>query len=137
MLRILLVDDDAVIRQGLRMLLELKRNLTVIGETGDGETALALAHTLKPDVVVMETTLACLSGIQTAEKISASVPECAVVILSLKDDAETRARAHAAGAKAFVGKHETPRVLLEAIQQVGVQAQVRNVGQMEACDYAK
>ncbi len=117
MLRILLVDDDRIIRQGLKMLLELRRNLLVIGEAEDGETALTLAQTLRPDLVIMESALPQLDGITVATRMRAGSCQCAVVMLSLKDDVETRTRALAAGANAFVGKHETPNRLLEAVQQ--------------------
>ena len=117
MIKILLVDGDPVIRRGLQMLLGLRRNWTVVGEAGDGETALALVKELEPDIVLMEIALPQLDGIATMERIGRIAPHCAIVILSLHDDPQTRGRALAAGAKAFVAKHETPKALLAAIQK--------------------
>jgi DNA-binding NarL/FixJ family response regulator len=122
MIKILLVDGDAVIRQGLHMLLDLRRNISLVGEAADGATALALVQALDPDVVVMEVMLPGVNGGAVAEKMRELAPRSAVVMLSLSDDAVTRERARAAGAKAFVGKYETPRVLLEAIAQAAGRA---------------
>ena len=117
MLKILLVDDDQIIRQGLKMLLELRRHLEIIGEASDGETALALAQTLRPDLVIVESALPRLDGIQVVTRLRAAADKCTIVMLSLKDDAETRTQALAAGANVFIGKHETPNRLLEVIRQ--------------------
>jgi DNA-binding NarL/FixJ family response regulator len=117
MITILLVDDQSIVRQGLRMKLALEPDVFVVGETASGEEALALATHLQPDVVLMDIELPLMDGIVTTAKLRAVAPGCAVVILSLYDDAKTRALAQAAGAAAFVGKQEPGETLLATIRR--------------------
>ena len=119
MITILLVDDQPLIRSGLRMRLELEPDLAVIGEAGDGAAALALARETHPQVVIMDIAMPIMDGIAATAAIRAAVPESAVVVHSLHDDAATQARARAAGAVAFVGKHHLEAPLLAAIRQAG------------------
>ena len=117
MITILLVDDQSIVRQGLRMELALEPDLKVIGEAENGEDALELARRLQPDVILMDVQLPLMDGITTTVKLRTIAPGCAVVILSLYDDAKTRAAARAAGVAAFVGKQEQAEKLLAAIRQ--------------------
>jgi DNA-binding NarL/FixJ family response regulator len=121
MIKVLLADDEPAVRHGLRMRLALDPYLVVVGEAGDGERALTQTGALRPDVVVMDVEMPALDGIAATERLRAESPGTAVVILSIHDDAATRAQAHAAGAKAFVSKHESPGVLLEAIHRAAEQ----------------
>ena len=98
------------------MQLALEPDMSVVGEAGSGEDALALAACLRPDVVLMDIELPRMDGITATAKLQALVPTCAVVILSLYDDARTRTLAQAAGAVAFVGKQEPGEKLLAAIR---------------------
>ena len=116
MISVLLVDDDPVVRQGLRMRLALEVDVQVVGEAGDGEAALRVAPGLHPDVVVMDVAMPCMDGIAAAAALRSLAPDSAVVILSLNDDEDVRARARAAGAAAFVGKHQGAEALLGAIR---------------------
>ena len=118
LIRLLVVDDDALVRHGLRMRLELEQDLEVVGEAKDGAAALRLAHLLAPDVVLMDLVMPELDGLRATEILSKRSPSSAVVALSLYDGPEDRARAREAGAAAFVGKHEPETVLLEAIRRV-------------------
>ena len=121
MITLLLVEDELLVRQGLCMWLEGETDTTVVGEASDGAEAITLAQALQPDVVLMDISLPTIDGITAAAAIRAAVPHCAVVFLSLYDDAATRARADAAGAVAFVGKQEGVRALQSAIRQAGRQ----------------
>ena len=81
-------------------------DIRVIGEASNGAEAIALAQALHPDVVLMDISMPAPDGIAATAALRASVPQCAVVLLSLSDDASMRARAHAAGAATLVGKQE-------------------------------
>jgi DNA-binding NarL/FixJ family response regulator len=119
MITVLLVDDQSAMRSGLRMRLELEPDMAVIGEAGDGATALALVREKRPDVVIMDIEMPGMDGIAATAAIHAAVPESAVVVHSLYDDVATQSRARAAGAIAFVGKHRLEAPLLAAIRQAG------------------
>lgn len=121
MITLLLVDDEALVRYGLRMWLERVADITVIGEASNGAEAVALAQALQPDVVLMDISMPAADGIAATAALRALVPHCAVVLLSLQDDAAMRARAQAAGAVTLVGKQEGVRSLLGAIREAGRQ----------------
>ena len=112
----LLVDDQASVRRGLRLRLALEPDLSIVGEAPDGATALALAAALRPDVVVMDVEMTGLDGITAAEALRTVAPESAVIMLSLHGDPTTRARAAAAGAVAFIEKQAAEPSLLTAIR---------------------
>ncbi len=114
--RVLVVDDDPLVRAGLAMVIGGSPDLTVVGEAGDGVEALELAHQLRPDVVVMDVSMPEMDGLNSTARLRADRPESAVVVLTLHDNGEARARARDAGACAFVGKHETADALLAAIR---------------------
>lgn len=116
MIRVVLVDDEPNVRRGLKMRLELTKEMAVVGESGNGETALALIHELQPDVVVMDIELPGQDGLTLTGRLCAEKPCPAIVILSMHDHAETRARARQAGAASFVSKHEKTSVLLQSIR---------------------
>ena len=117
MIRVLLVDDQPAIRQGLRMRLGLEDDLTVVGEAAEGPAALALAPALQPDVVLLDVEMPGMNGIDTAHALRAAAPACAVVMLTLHGDSLTRARAAEAGVRIFVEKHEADMALVQAIHQ--------------------
>ncbi len=117
MISILLVDDQPVVRRGLRMRLALEPDVEVVGEAGDGQAALLLATTLQPAVVVMDIEMPGMDGLSATALLRERNPASAVVILSMYDDAPTRKRAQQAGAVAVVGKHETTETLLAIIRQ--------------------
>jgi two-component system, NarL family, response regulator LiaR len=87
-IRILIVDDHGVVRQGLRMYLALDPDLEVVGEAGDGLEAIRLAHTLKPNVVLMDLVMPVMDGITATEAIRRELPEVEVIALtSVLEDA--------------------------------------------------
>ena len=117
MIRIVLVDDQPSIRQGLRMWLSLEPDMTVVGEASNGREAMTLVQRLAPDVVLMDVEMPEMDGIQAATAMRVSTPQSAVVMLSIHDDGATRARAHASGAAAFVTKNGAFEVLVATIRQ--------------------
>ncbi len=121
MITLLLVDDEPLVRHGLRRWLERVADITVIEEASDGAEAIALAQALHPDVVLMDISMPAADGIAATAALRASVPHCAVVLLSLHDDATTRARAQVAGAATLVGKQEGVKALLTAIREAAGQ----------------
>jgi DNA-binding NarL/FixJ family response regulator len=124
MITLLLVDDEPLVRQGLHTFLEREGDIRVIGEASNGAEAIALVQALHPDVVLMDISMPAPDGIAATTALRASVPQCAVVLLSLYDDASMRARAQAAGAATLVGKQEGVRALLAAIREAGGKGRV-------------
>jgi DNA-binding NarL/FixJ family response regulator len=122
-IRLLLVDHRPSVQRGLKMRFAMEEDLEVVGEAAEATEAIPLARTLRPDVILMDVEM---SGIASAGRLRAAAPQSAVVIFTLHDDAATREQARAAGAAAFVAKHRTEEVLLEAIR--GVAATYRKQG---------
>ncbi len=116
MIRVLLVDDQAVVRRALRGRFHLEPDLEVVGEASSGSEALALAQALTPDVVLMDVEMPGMDGIEATAALCRAMPLSAVVMLSIYDDAQTRGRAQEAGAVAFVEKRGETESLLSAIR---------------------
>ena len=117
MIRVLLVDDQPVVRRGLRVRFQLEPDMQVIGEASTGSEALTLAQILTPDVVLMDIEMPDMDGIEATVALRTVVPQSIVVILSIHTDRQTRMKAQAAGAVAFVEKRGTTDILLAAIRQ--------------------
>lgn len=100
------------------MWLGLEPDLIVVGEAGDGEEVCGLVDLLQPDVVLMDVEMPGLNGLEATAVVHSLRPALPVVILSMYDDIETRARAWVAGAAAFVPKAELESVLLRTIRDV-------------------
>ena len=107
MIRIILADDHAVMRRGLRLLLEEQEGFQVVGEANDGREAVTLAETLKPDVAVLDITMPNMNGIEAARQISGKQPACRIVVLSMHSDEGYVLRALKAGARGYLLK-ESP-----------------------------
>ncbi|MFN8382530.1 MAG: response regulator transcription factor [Anaerolineales bacterium] len=116
MIKILLVDDDPNIRRGLRMLLVMESDFSVVGEANDGWEALRLARELQPDVAVMDIRLPSLDGLSAAERLRVSQPNSKVIILTLYDEPANRERAEQIGVAAFIPKQKTDGELVNAIR---------------------
>jgi DNA-binding NarL/FixJ family response regulator len=119
-IRLLVVDDRLTVRTGLRIWLALEPDLEVVGEASDGSEAISLTQTLRPDVVLMDVEMPGMDGISATAALRQVVPQSAVVILTLYDDAATRTRAQEAGAAAFVAKHRMEETLLAEIRRVAM-----------------
>jgi len=116
--RILLADDHTVMRSGLRLLLERQPDLTVVGEAANGREAIALAATLKPDVVVMDIAMPHLNGVEATRQIVNQSPNTAVVILSMHSDESYVIRSLKAGARAYLLKDSAEADLIDAIRAI-------------------
>lgn len=116
MIRVLLVDDQANIRRGLRMRLGLEPDIEVVGEAADGEAAVRMAQLLAPNVVVMDVQMPIMDGIDATVAVTKEAFPPGVVMLSLYDDERTRARARDAGAVVFVPKTCMHEHLVDAIR---------------------
>jgi len=115
-IRLLLVDDHAVVRTGLRMLLEGEADMEIVGEAGTGAGALTAVETLRPDVVLMDIGLPDQSGIDATRAIKRLIPTTAVVALTIHEDEEYFFRMLEAGATGYVPKRAAPEELLTAIR---------------------
>jgi two-component system, NarL family, invasion response regulator UvrY len=117
-IKVLLVDDHAVVREGYRRLLEREPDIEVVGEAGDGSQACERALALGPDVVVMDIALPGSSGIEAMRRMLAERPQLRVLMFSMHDDAIFSSRAMQAGALGYLSKASAPEVLLQAILAV-------------------
>ena len=117
MIRLVLVDDQATVRQGLKMRLLLEPDIAVVGEASSGKEALALVQQLSPDVVLMDIEMPDMDGITATTALYSIVPQSVTVMLSIHSDNVTRVRAQMAGAKAFVEKLGSTEELVSAIRQ--------------------
>ena len=115
-IRLLLVDDHAVVRSGLRMLLEGEADVEIAGEAGTAREALDLLGRLHPDVVLMDIGLPDLSGIDATREIKTLSPGTAVVALTIHEDEEYFFKMLEAGASGYVPKRAAPEELLTAIR---------------------
>ena len=118
MTRVLLADDHRLMRSGLRLVIERHPGLTVVGEADDGRQAVALAESLKPDVIVLDIGMPNLNGIEAARQIAAEHPEIAIVMLSMHSDEGYVLRALKAGARAYLLKDSAEEDLTKAIEAV-------------------
>jgi len=115
---VLLADDHAVLRAGLRMLINTQPDMTVIAEAADGDEALRRANETRPDVVVMDITMPVMGGIQAIELIRQSLPETNILVLTMHDDTGYLRSALAAGASGYVVKRSADSELISAINAV-------------------
>jgi len=116
--RVVLVDDHAVVREGYRRLLERTADISVIAEVASGEEAYRVVCDLQPDVTVMDINLPGLGGIEAVRRIVARLPEAKVLMFSMHEDTVFSSRALQAGARGYVTKSAAPEVLVEAVRLV-------------------
>lgn len=115
-LRLLVVDDHAAARGGLRLRLSRESDLLIVGEAAAAAEALRLAASLSPDVILVDVSLPDGDGIDLLPRLREVLPNACCVILTLDDTPQQRRRALSTGAAGFVGKHEPTDVLLAAIR---------------------
>lgn len=117
-IKILLVDDHAIVREGYRRLLESEPSMRIVGEASDASQACQSARALRPDVVVMDIALPGISGIEATRRLLKEQPQLRVLIFSMHDDAIYASRALEAGALGYLSKVSAPEVLVKAIYAV-------------------
>lgn len=110
-LRVLVVDDHPIVREGVRRILEAAPDMQVVGEANDGASALALAARLLPDAAVVDVGLPDMSGLELVRLLKAQRAELTVVVLSMYDDAEYARESRVAGASAYVVKDSAATML--------------------------
>lgn len=120
-IRVLLADDHKPLREGLRSLIEEQPNMKVVAEAGDGRTALRLAQTLFPDVVIMDISMPGMNGIEAARQINCMAPGVKVLALSMHDDLHFVAEMLKAGASGYLLKDCAFEELIHAIHVVAEQ----------------
>jgi DNA-binding NarL/FixJ family response regulator len=118
MIRVLLADDQPIVRAGLRTILDLADDIDIVGEAADGAQALALAGTLAPDVVVMDIRMPVLDGIQATRQINRSAHPARVLILTTYALDDYVYQALRAGAAGFLLKTDPPERLVDAVRVV-------------------
>jgi len=117
-IRVLIADDHAVVRQGLRTFLEVQDDIDVVGEASDGEEAVRLVETLAPDVAVMDLVMPRVDGVEAIRRIRATRAETRVLVLTSYVDDEKLFAAVNAGAAGYLLKDVKPEQLAEAIRAV-------------------
>ena len=116
--RVLIVDDHAVVRAGLRLLLEAEEDVEPVGEAGSVRDAVFEARTARPDVILLDVVMPGESGIEGAPKVLHEAPEARVLVLSMQDDPRYVREAFAAGAAGYVLKEAADAEVVQAVREV-------------------
>jgi len=117
-IRVLIVDDHAVVRTGLRKVLESEADIEVVGEAGDARHAVFETRATKPHVILMDVVMPGKSGIETVPDVLRDAPEAKVLILSMQDDPNYVREAFAAGAAGYVLKEAADTDIVAAVREV-------------------
>jgi two-component system response regulator NreC len=121
-IRVLIVDDHAVVRAGLRKVLESEADIAVVGEAGDARHAVFETRAHKPDVILMDVVMPGKSGIEAISDVLHDAPEAKVLILSMQDDPRYVREAFAAGASGYVLKEAADVEVVTAVREVAAGA---------------
>ena len=117
-IRVLIADDHAVVREGVRHVLGAEHGFDVVGEASTGDDAVRLAASLTPDVAVLDISIPGTSGLHATQQIRQRVPTCRVLVLSIHDHAEYVQQSARAGAQGYLRKDSSPAQLRDAIRAV-------------------
>jgi two-component system, NarL family, response regulator NreC len=117
-IRVVIADDHAVVRSGLRMLLEAQEDIDVVGEAANGQQAIFAAIEQKPDVVLMDVVMPEKGGIEAIPAVRQGAPETRVLVLSMQDDPRYVREAFAAGAAGYVLKEAADAEVVQAVREV-------------------
>jgi DNA-binding NarL/FixJ family response regulator len=116
--RILIVDDHAIVRLGMRQLIDAEPDLTICCEAETGEEALALALNAKPDLAIVDLSLGTMHGLELVRQLHQALPDMPVLVLSMHDEALFAERAVRAGARGYITKRGAIGGLIQAVRQV-------------------
>jgi two-component system, NarL family, response regulator NreC len=125
-IRVLVVDDHAVVRSGLRLLLQGQDDIEVVGEAGDAKTAVFEARSAKPDVILLDVVMPGASGIEVTPQLLHEQPDAKVLILSMQDDPRYVREAFEAGAAGYVLKEAADAEVVAAVREVAAGGQYVN-----------
>lgn len=117
-IRVLLVDDHAVVRAGYRMLLKNSEDIVIVAEADSGEKACRAFIEVKPDVVVMDLSMPGIGGLEAIRRITARDPEAKVLVFSMHEDTVFVEQALQAGARGYITKSSAPETLVSAIKEL-------------------
>jgi DNA-binding NarL/FixJ family response regulator len=117
-IKVVLVDDHMVLREGLKTLITAQPDMAVVGEAGEGEAALQQLELWRPDVVIMDISMPGVNGIQATEQIKRAYPEVKVLVLSVHDDTSYLRQMLTVGASGYILKHTAADALIQAIRTV-------------------
>ena len=117
-IKILLVDDHAVVRMGFKMLIEAETDIKVIGEAESGELAVKLFQELKPDIIVMDITMPGIGGLEAIDRIMAKDKNTKILVLSAHEDSVHPKRVLNAGAMGYLTKRSAAEELIKAIKSI-------------------
>ena len=139
MIRVLVVDDHAILRDGIRSILESQEDVIVVGEASDGAEALEFVSKLLPDIVLMDISMPNTNGLEATRLIKERFPQVKVLILTQHDNREYIAPALGAGASGYVLKRSGRREMLNALRQVHEQGVflTSNITQEVLQDYSQ
>jgi DNA-binding NarL/FixJ family response regulator len=118
MIRVLVVDDHAVVRAGLKLLLDAEEDIEAVGEAGSSDEAVRAARSLTPDVVLMDVVMPGTSGLEATPAVLKASPESKVLVLSMQDDPMYVREAFAAGASGYVLKEAADSEVVQAVREV-------------------
>jgi YesN/AraC family two-component response regulator len=125
MIKILIVDDRAAVREGLKMTLSLESDMMVIGEAEDGKHALEVVSQLLPDLVILDVEMPIMDGLETAKEIHIQYPHIAIIMLSIYEYSQEFFPSYMHGMIAFVEKQGDAKILKEKIRQIYSQTNQR------------
>jgi two-component system, NarL family, response regulator NreC len=117
-IQVVLVDDHAVVRSGLRLLLDKQEDIEVVGEAGNAKDAIFRARALKPDVILLDVVMPGQSGIEVLPKLLEESPKTKVLVLSMQDDPSYVREAFAAGASGYVLKEAADEEVVSAVREI-------------------
>lgn len=118
MIRLLIADDHTVLRECLVATLRTSGDCIVVGETGDGITAIELAHSLRPDVAVIDISMPRLNGVEVVRRLAAELPNTRILVLTMHEEDEYVVQVARAGARGYLVKNAATAELLDAIRTV-------------------
>ncbi len=118
MIKVLLADDHAIVRHGLRGIIEESGAMTVVAEAANGKSAVELAKTKNPDVAVVDISMPDIDGLEVTAQLKHYCPEIPVLILTMHEEDQYVIRAIEAGAKGYITKQSAPEQLVDAIHKV-------------------